>query len=119
MISEVVHEADELEHFLLSRRLRKVEDLLALLWSERGTCRGDELTDVFDLLEIQFGFPGVDSDLLRAQALEHSLCVGEEVWVGFAYIVDVYFAIEDLVLHTALKVRTSSFQSHSNPCRSV
>ena len=44
---------------------------------------------------------------------------GEEVWVGFAvyeYIVDVYFAylvdkaVEDLVLHTALKVRASSFQ---------
>ena len=53
------------------------------------------MTDVFDLLETQFGFPGVDSDLLRAQELEHSSCVGEDVWVGFAvyeYIVDVYFA---------------------------
>ena len=52
------------------------------------------MTDVFDLLETQFGFLGVDSDLLRAQALEHSSCVGEEVRVGFAvyeYIVDVYF----------------------------
>jgi hypothetical protein len=40
----------------------------------------------------------------------------------YEYIVDVYFAyavnksVEDLVLHTALKVRASSFQSHSNPC---
>jgi hypothetical protein len=125
MISEVVHEAEELEHLLLSGRLRKVQNLQALLWSERGPSRGDEVTDVFDLLETQFGFPGVDSDLLRAQALEHSPCVGEEVGVGLAvyeYIVDVDFAnfvdksLEDLVLHTALKVRASSFQSHSNPC---
>ena len=64
MISEVGYEADGLEHFLLTRRLRKVDDLLVLLWSERGTSRGDEVTDVFDLLETQFGFPGVDSDLL-------------------------------------------------------
>ena len=83
------------------------------------------MTNVFDLNETQFGFPGVDSDLLRAQALETSLCVGEEVWVGFAvyeYIVDAYFvdkAFEDLVLHTVLKVRASSFQSHSNPCSLV
>ena len=42
------------------------------------------VTDVFDLFETQFGFPGVDSDLLSAKALEHSSCVGEEVWVGFA-----------------------------------
>ena len=83
------------------------------------------MTDVFDLLETQFGFPGVDSNLLRAQALEHSPCVGEEVGVGlvvYEYIVDVDFAnfvdksLDDLVLHTALKVRASSFQSHSNPC---
>jgi hypothetical protein len=73
-------------------------------------------------------FPGVDSDFLSVKALEHSSCVGEEVWIGFAvyeYIVGVYFAylvdkaIENLLLHTALKVRTSSFQSHSNPCSLV
>ena len=82
------------------------------------------MTDVFDLFETQFGFPGVDSDLLSAKALEHSSCVGEEVLIGFAvyeYIVDVYFAylvdkaVENLVLHTALKVRASSFQSHRPP----
>ena len=82
------------------------------------------MTDVFDLLETQLCFSGVDSDLLSAKALEHSSCVGEEVGVGFAvyeYIVDVYFAylvdkaVKDLVLHAALKVRASSFQSHSNP----
>jgi hypothetical protein len=32
MISEVIREADELEHFLLSRGLRKVKDLQSLLW---------------------------------------------------------------------------------------
>ena len=83
------------------------------------------MTDVFDLLETQLCFPGVDCDLLSAKALKHSSCVGEEVWFGFAvyeYIVDVYFAylvdktVKDLVLQTALKVRASSFQSHSNPC---
>ena len=53
------------------------------------------MTDVFDLLETQLCFPGVDSDLISAKTLGHSSCVGEEVWVDFAmyeYIVDVYFA---------------------------
>ncbi len=68
---------------------------------------------------------GVDSDILSAKALEYSSNVTEELRIGFAvyeYIVDVYLAdfinksIEDLVLHTALKVRTRSFQSHGNPC---
>jgi len=125
MISEVIREADELEHFLLSRGLRKVKDLQSLLWSERGACRGDEVTDVFHLRETKLGFLGVDSDILSAKALEYSSDVTEELRFGFAvyeYIVDVYFAylinksVEDLVLHTALKVRARSFQSHSNPC---
>ena len=68
---------------------------------------------------------GVDSDVLSAKALEYSSDVTEELRIRSAvyeYITDVYFAysvnksIEDLVLHTALKVRASSFQSHSNPC---
>jgi len=68
---------------------------------------------------------GVHSDILSAKALEYLSDVTEELRFGFAvyeYIVDVYFAypinksVEDLVLYTALKVRTRSFQSHSNPC---
>ena len=68
---------------------------------------------------------GVESDVRSAKALEYLLDVTEELRFGFAvyeYIVDVYLAyfvsksVEDLVLHTALKVRASSFQSHSNPC---
>jgi hypothetical protein len=51
IISEVIREADELEHLLLSRGLRKVKDLQSFLWGERGACRGDEVTDVFDLWE--------------------------------------------------------------------
>ena len=39
MISEVIREADELEHLLLSRGLRKVKDLQSLLWGERGSFR--------------------------------------------------------------------------------
>ena len=79
----------------LSRVLRKVKDLQALLSSERGTCRRDKVTDVFDLLETKLGFLGVDSDFLSAKALEHSSCVVVKLRVGFAvfeYIVDVYFA---------------------------
>ena len=125
MISEIIREADELEHLLLSRGLRKVKDLQSLLWGERGACRGDEVTDVFNLWETKLCFLGVDSDILSAKALEYSSDITEELRVGFAvyeYIVDVYLAdfvnksIEDLVLHTALKVRARSFQSHSNPC---
>ena len=117
--------ADELEHFLLSRGLRKVKVLQSLLWDERFACRGDEVTDVFDLRETKLGFLGVDSDILIAKTLKYSSDVTEELRFGFAvyeYIVDVYLAdfvnksIEDLVLHTALKVRTSSFLSYSNSC---
>ena len=81
------------------------------------------MTNVFDLRETKLCFLGVDSDTLSAKALEYSSDVTEELRFGFAeyeYIVDVYLAysvnksIEDLVLHTALKVRASSFQSHSN-----
>ena len=39
MISEIIREADELEHLLLSRGLRKVKDLQSFLWGERGACR--------------------------------------------------------------------------------
>ncbi len=63
MIAEVIREADELGHLLLSRGLRKVKDLQSLLWGERGTCRGDEVTDVFDLWETKLGLLGVDSDV--------------------------------------------------------
>ena len=125
MISEEIREADELGHLLLSRGLRKVKDLQSLLWGERGACRRDEVTDVFDHWETKRGLLGVESDVRSAKALEYLSDVTEELRFGFAvyeYIVDVYFAysvnksVEDLVLHTALKVKASSFQSHSNPC---
>ena len=64
MISEVIREADELEHLLLSRGLRKVKDL------ERSACRGDEVTSVFDLWETKLGLLGVDSDVRSTKALE-------------------------------------------------
>ena len=64
MIAEVFHEADELEHLLLSRGLRKVKDLQSLLWGERDACGGDEVTDVFDIWETKFSLLGVDSDVL-------------------------------------------------------
>jgi hypothetical protein len=92
MISEVIREADELEHFLLSRGLRKVKDLQSLLWGERGVCRGDEVTDVFDLWETKLGLLGGDSDVRSAKALEYLSDVTEELRFGFAvyeYIVDV------------------------------
>ncbi len=81
------------------------------------------MTNVFDLRETKLCFLGVDSDILSAKALEYSNT--EELRFGFTvyeYIIDVYLAdfvnksIKDLVLHTALKVRTRSFQSRSNPC---
>ena len=68
---------------------------------------------------------GFESDVRSAKALKYLSDVTEELRFEFAvyeYIVDVYFAysvnksVEDLVLHTALKVRARSFQSHSNPC---
>ena len=71
------------------------------------------MTDVFDHWETKLGSLGVDSDVRSAKALEYLLDVTKELRFGFAvyeYIVDVYFAysvnksIEDLVLHTALKV---------------
>ena len=83
------------------------------------------MTNVFNLWETKFSLLGVDSDVLSAKALEYLSDVTEELRFRFAvykYIADVYFAytvnksVEDLVLHTALKVRASSFQSHSNPC---
>jgi hypothetical protein len=55
-----------LKRLLLSRELRKVKDLQSLLWGERGACRGDEVTDVFDLWETKLYFLGVDSDILSA-----------------------------------------------------
>ena len=125
MISEVIREADELGHLLLSRGLKKVKDLQSLLWGERGACPRDEVTDVFDPWETKRGLLEVESDVRSAKALEYLSDVTEELRFGFAvyeYIVDVYFAyskdksVDDLVLHTALKVRASSFQSHSNPC---
>jgi len=76
------------------------------------------VTNVFDLRDTKLCFLGVDSDILSANALEYSSEVTEELRFGFAvyeYIVDAYFAdfikksIEDLVLHTALKVRARSF----------
>jgi hypothetical protein len=69
------------------------------------------MNNAFILLEIQFQFPGVNSNLLIAKAIEHSTCVSEKLWVRLAvdeYIVDVdlaYFvdlAVKDLVLYTAL-----------------
>jgi hypothetical protein len=108
MISELILEADELGHLLLSRGLRKVKDLQPLLWGERGACRGDEVTDVFNLWETKLGLLGVDSDVRSAKALEYLSDVTEKLHFGFAvyeYIVDVYFAysvnksVEDLVLH--------------------
>ena len=93
--------------------------------NEVCACRRDEVTDVFDPWETKRGLLGVESDVRSAKALEYLSDVTEELRFGFAvyeYIVDVYFAyfvsksVEDLVQHTALKVRASSFQSHSNPC---
>ena len=64
------------------------------------------------------------SNLLIAKAIEHSTCVIEKLWIRFAvdeYIIDVdiaYFvdhAVKDLVLHSALKVRSGPSQSHGNP----
>jgi hypothetical protein len=49
----------------------KVKDLQSLLCGERGACRGDEVTDVFNPRETKLGFLGVDSDVLRAKALEY------------------------------------------------
>ena len=98
MISEIIREADELEHLLLSR----------------GLSRGDEVTDVFDLWETKLCFLGVDSDILSAKALEYSSDITEELRFGFAvyeYIVDVYLA--DFVNKS---IEARSFQSHSNPC---
>ena len=95
MISEVIREADALGHLLLSRGLRKVKDLQSLLWGERGACRGDEMTDVFDPWETKRGLLGVESDARCAKALEYLSDVTEELRFGFAvyeYIVDVYFA---------------------------
>jgi len=43
MISEVIRETDELQHFLLSRGLRKVKDFQSLLWGEGDACRGDKV----------------------------------------------------------------------------
>ncbi len=83
MISEVIREADELEHFLLSHGLRKVKDLQSLLWGERGACCGNEVTDVFDLRESKLGFLGVDS-VLSKKALQYSTDVTEELRFGFA-----------------------------------
>ena len=88
-------------------------------------CCEVEVTDVFDPWETKRGLFGVESDVRSAKALESLSDVTEELRFGFAvyeYVVDVYFAyfvsksVEDLVQHTALKVRASSFQSHSNPC---
>ena len=71
MISEVIRQADELGHLLLSRGLRKVKDLQSLLWGERGACRRDEVTDVFDPWETKRGLLGVESDVRSAKALEY------------------------------------------------
>ena len=66
------------------------------------------MTDLFDLLETKFGFLRVNSGILSAKVLEYSSYV-EELYFGFT----VYFAylvaktVEDIVLHTALKVRVS------------
>ncbi len=59
----------------------------------------------FNLLETQFGFSGIDSNFLVAKAIQHSACVIETLWLRFS--VDEHQA--DLVLHTALKVKVSSF----------
>jgi len=51
-----------------------------------------EVTDVLNLLEIQFCYSGAHSNPLGAEALEHSSCISEKLWIGFAvneYI--VYF----------------------------
>ena len=82
------------------------------------------MTNVFDLREAEFGLPGVGAHVVLAKSFEDLAEIGEEcLWVGgvYEYIIDVYFAYaidksyEDLVRHTALKVRASSFQSHSHP----
>ncbi len=76
------------------------------------------MTDVFDLWETKLGSLGADSDVRSAKALEYFSDVTEELRFGFAVYeyIAVNKSVGDLVLHTALKVRASSFQSHSNPC---
>ncbi len=76
------------------------------------------MTGVFDLWETKLGSLGVDSDVRSAQALEYLSDVTEELRFGFAVYeyIAVNKSVEDLVRHTELKVRASSFQSHSNPC---
>ncbi len=76
------------------------------------------MTNVFDLWETKLGSLGVDSDVRSAQALEYLSDVTEELHFGFAVYeyIAVNKSVEDLALHTALKVRASSFRSHSNPC---
>ncbi len=75
------------------------------------------MTDVFDLWETKLDSLGVDSDVRSAKVLEYLSDV-KELRFGFAVYeyIAVNKSVEDLVLHTALKVRASSFQSHSNPC---
>jgi hypothetical protein len=73
------------------------------------------VTNVFNLCETQFRFTGINSKGGQTRAVK--------LWIGFAvdeYTVDVdlaYFidqAVKDLVLHSALKARTGSYQSHDN-----
>ena len=107
MILEVIRESDELEHFLLSRALGKVEDLQALLWSEWGARCGDEVTDLFHLLETQFCFPRVNRHVQIAKAIKHF------VDVDLAYFIDQ--AVKGLALHIALKVKLAPFSPLPSP----
>ena len=80
MISEEIREADELEHLVLSRWLRKVKDLQSILWGERGACRGDEVTEADELehLVLSRGLRKV-KDLQSILWGERGACRGDEV----------------------------------------
>jgi hypothetical protein len=88
-----------------SRRLGKVKDLQALLLSE-----WDEMNIAFILLETQSVFLGLTATLSRRRWNTRRVLVRNSgiVDVDLACFLDL--AVKDLVLHTALKVRASSYR---------
>jgi hypothetical protein len=76
--------------------LRKVKDLQALLWSERGTCRGDEVADAFNLREAAIFLERRRSNTRRVLR-RNSGSVLPCIDVYSTDVVDE--AVENLVLH--------------------
>ena len=61
---------------------------------------------VFNLLETQFCYSGAHSSPLSAEALEHSSCISEKLWIGFAvneYIVATGLSFFEVGCIQALK----------------